>query len=99
MKNNLSDLNNHLFSMLEELDDEKILNNEKKLDKALKRTNAMCKISKEILNVAKVQISAIKVAEDCGMLNQDMPALLAIKGSKDAVNENEIMKQKLIGGR
>lgn len=91
MKNNLSDLNNHLFSMLETLEDDKMT--DKRLEKELKKAQAICSISSQILKVASVQLSAIKTAEQCGLLNKEMPALLATKDSA-----NEIAgKKKLLG--
>lgn len=91
MKNNLSDLNNHLFSTLETLEDDKMT--DKRLEKELKKAQAICSISSQILKVASVQVSAIKTAEQCGLLNKDMPALLATKDSA-----NEIAgKKKLLG--
>lgn len=91
MKNNLSDLNNHLFSMLETLEYDKMT--DKRLEKELKKAQAICSISSQILKVASVQISAIKTAEQCGLLNKEMPALLATKDSA-----NEIAgKKKLLG--
>ena len=91
MKNNLSDLNNHLFSMLETLEDDEMT--DKRLEKELKKAQAICSISSQILKVASVQVSAIKTAEQCGLLNKDMPALLA---TKDSVNEIA-SKKKLLG--
>ena len=91
MKNNLSDLNNHLFLMLETLEDDKMT--DKRLEKELKKAQAICSISSQILKVASVQVSAIKTAEQCGLLNKDMPSLLAIK---DSVNEIA-GKKKLLG--
>lgn len=82
MKNNLSDLNNHLFSALETLEDDEMT--DEKLEKELKKAQAICSISSQILKVASVQVSAIKTAEQCGLLNKDMPALLA---TKDSANE------------
>lgn len=91
MKNNLSDLNNHLFSMLETLEDDKMT--DKRLEKELKKAQAINSISSQILKVASVQLSAIKTAEQCGLLNKEMPALLATKDSA-----NEIAgKKKLLG--
>lgn len=88
MKNNLSDLNNYLFSTLETLEDDEI-----DLEKELKKAQAICSISSQILKVASVQVSAIKTAEQCGLLNKDMPALIATKDSA-----NEIAgKKKLLG--
>ena len=91
MKNNLSDLNNHLFLMLETLEDDKMT--DKRLEKELKKAQAICSISSQILKVASVQVSAIKTAEQCGLLNKDMPALLA---TKDSANEI-VGKKKLLG--
>ena len=91
MRNNLSDLNNHLFLMLETLEDDNITN--KQLEKELKKAQAICSISSQILKVASVQVSAIKTAEQYRLLNKDMPALLATKDSA-----NEIAgKKKLLG--
>ena len=91
MKNNLADLNNHLFSMLETLEDDEMT--DKQLEKELKKAQTICSISSQILKVASVQVSAIKTAEQCGLLNKDMPALLATKDSA-----NEIAgKKKLLG--
>lgn len=91
MKNNLADLNNHLFSMLETLEDDEMT--DKRLEKELKKAQTICSISSQILKVASIQISAIKTKEQCGLLNKDMPALLATKDSA-----NEIAgKKKLLG--
>ena len=65
----------------------------KKLDEAIKRSKAVCSVSTQILNVARVQVSAIKTAEACGLLNKDMPALIA---TKDSGTETE-NRQKLLG--
>lgn len=91
MKNNLSDLNNYLFSMLETIEDDNITN--KRLEKELKKAQAICSISSQILKVASVQVSAIKTAEQCGLLNKDMPALLATKDSANEITG----KKKLLG--
>lgn len=91
MKNNLSDLNNHLFLMLETLEDDKMT--DKRLEKELKKAQAICSISSQILKVASVQVSAIKTADECSLLNKDMPALLAIKDSTNEITG----KKKLLG--
>lgn len=91
MKNNLSDLNNHLFSTLEALEDDKMT--DKRLEKELKKAQAICSISSQILKVASVQLSAIKTAEQCGLLNKEMPALIATKDSASEIAG----KKKLLG--
>lgn len=45
MKNNLSDLNNNLFSMLELLENDEEMADSKKLDEAIKRSKAVCSVS------------------------------------------------------
>ena len=91
MKNNLSDLNNYLFSMLETIEDDEMT--DKRLEKELKKAQMICSISSQILKVASIQISAIKTKEQCGLLNKDVPALIATKDSA-----NEIAgKKKLLG--
>ena len=91
MKNNLSDLNNHLFSMLETIEDDEMT--DKRLEKELKKAQAICSISSQILKVASVQLSAIKTAEQCGLLNKEMPALIATKDSASEIAG----KKKLLG--
>ena len=87
-KNNLSDLNNHLFEMLEKLGDDEEMQDPKKAEKLIAQSKAMCQVSSQILNVARVQVQAIKTAESCGLLNSDMPALIATKDSKAAKEES-----------
>lgn len=91
MKNNLSDLNNHLFAMLEQLENEEL--DDAQLEKELKRAKAVCQVSAQILHVAGIQVSAIKIAENCGLTNKDMPALIATKDSAMEMAN----KQKLLG--
>lgn len=82
MKNNLSDLNNHLFAMLEELGDDDSSKDSGRLDQLLKRARSMCDVSSQILRVADMQVKAVRMAEDIGMSNAELPALIAVKDSK-----------------
>ena len=70
-----------------------VMADSKKLDEAIKRSKAVCSVSTQILKVASVQISAIKMAEDFRLANKDMPALIA---TKDSGTETE-NRQKLLG--
>lgn len=79
MRTNLSDLNDHLFATLEALENEEL--DEAGLEREIKRAEAVSRICTQILHVANTQMSAIKTAESCGLLNKDMPSLLAIKDS------------------
>lgn len=97
MKNNLSDLNNHLFATLEMLENDEL--DQDKMEQTIKRTKAVCQVSSQILKVASLQLSALKTAESCGLLNDDMPALLATKDSKGVAEENEKFRRKLLGAK
>lgn len=92
MKNNLADLNNHLFSMLEELNSDEQMNQED-FDKLIKKAKAINSVSTQILKVANLQVLAIKTAENCGLLNKDLPALIATKDSQS----ESAARQKLLG--
>jgi ATP-dependent protease HslVU (ClpYQ) ATPase subunit len=87
-KNNLSDLNNHLFEMLEKLGDDEEMQDTEKAKMLIAQSKAMCQVSSQILNIARVQVQAIKTAENCGLLDKDMPALIATKDSKAAKEES-----------
>lgn len=95
MQNNLSDLNNHLFSQLELLESGEL--SEKELDLELKKAKAITQISSQILNVARLQIAAINTAESCRLCNDDMPALIATKDSRTE-KENQKKRRLCIGG-
>ena len=94
MQNNLSDLNNHLFAQLELLSSGE-LNNEE-LEAEIKKSKVMTSISTQILKIADVQLKAIKTAENCGLLNEEMPALLKTKDSQALQDAREKNKQKLL---
>lgn len=95
MQNNLSDLNNHLFSQLELLESGEL--SEKELDREIKKSKALTEISSQILDIARLQIAAINTAEKCGLCNKDLPALLATRDSK-AEKENQKKQRLCIGG-
>ncbi|MBO7712233.1 MAG: hypothetical protein J6S85_01620 [Methanobrevibacter sp.] len=89
-RNNLADLNNHLFEMLEKLNDEDEMQDKEVMEREIAKAKAICQVSGQILDVARLQIAAIQTAESCNFLNKDMPALLAIKDSRRVIgNENE----------
>jgi len=87
MKNSLADLNNHLFEMMEKLEDDDVLEDTAKFNKEIARGRAMVQLSGQILDIARVQLSALKTAENLNLMNEDMPALLAVKDSKQVLLE------------
>ena len=94
MKNNLSDLSNHLFATLESLEEDV---DDEKLDKLCKKAKAVSSVSSQILKIASIQVAAMKAADACNMLNKDMPALIAIKDSSEESAARDAAKRKLIG--
>ncbi len=82
MKNNLSDLGDHLFMMVERLGDEDMSSEE--LDREIGRARAMCDVAGQIISVASTQLKALNLAEEMGLRNAEMPALVAMKGGRDS---------------
>lgn len=94
MKNKLIDLNNHLFAQLERLSDEEITQEE--LDKEIQRTDAVVKVSSQIIGTANVALQAAKIVANNGgnfetmlpliegrnEINNDHPALIGPAGGR-----------------
>ncbi len=59
MKNTLGDLNNHLFAQLEKLGDDDLTGEE--LESELKRTDAICDISEQIIKNGELVLCQEKV--------------------------------------
>lgn len=64
MKNTLGDLNNHLFAQLEKLNDDEL--NGEQLDAEIKRTEAMAKISEQIIKTGELQFKAMQHMDEYG---------------------------------
>lgn len=64
MKNKLSDLNNHLFEQLERLNDDALT--PEKIEHEAKRGAAMVAVADQILEGARVAVSAAKLAAEHG---------------------------------
>lgn len=64
MKNNLSDLNNHLFMQLERLADEEL--SPEQIANEAKRSEAIVSVADQIIRNAALQIQAAKIAFDGG---------------------------------
>ncbi len=74
MKNNLTDLNDHLFMQLERLNDEGLSN--ENLQKEIDRSKAITKVSESIVSNATLQLEAVKLkAEHIGLKEIDLPKL------------------------
>lgn len=71
MKNKLGDLNNHLFAQLERLSDEALSTDE--IDREVKRSDAIVSLADQVVNNAKLQLSAAKLFAEHG--SQVLPHL------------------------
>lgn len=75
MKNKLIDLNNHLFEMIERLNDDL---SDEELEKEIKRAAAMSNLSKQVIDNAKVELEATKLVLDYSRNPQEvkLPAMI-----------------------
>lgn len=78
IKNTLGDLNNHLFSQLEKLDDDELNGDE--LDNEIRRTEAMAKISEQIIKNGELQFKAMQHMDEYGYnRNKTVPEMLEVR--------------------
>lgn len=79
MKNTLGDLNNHLFAQLEKLNDDDLSG--EALECEIKRTEAMAKISEQIIRAGELQFKAMQHMDEYGYnRKKDVPEMLEIRG-------------------
>ena len=74
MKNTLSDLSNYLFESIERINDDSLTGDD--LEKEIKRGEMTIKASREIINIANAQLSAIKHIDEYGREKSELPALI-----------------------
>lgn len=75
MKNKLTDLNDHLFTQLERLNNDDLKGDD--LHQEIDRSKAITEISKEVVSNATLQLSAVKLqAEYTGLKKGEMPQAL-----------------------
>ena len=84
MKNKLSDLNNHLFEMLERLNDDDLT--DEQLDKEIKRAGAISNVSKQIIDNAKLEVEATKLMLDYSRTPQDVKLPTMIDYAENKTN-------------
>jgi hypothetical protein len=77
MRNKLEDLNNHLFSALERLNDEDLTGEE--LEKEIKRAKAIASVSQAVIANGNLVLSAQKHADEYGYDVGSMPLQIANK--------------------
>lgn len=77
MQNTLSDLNNYLFEQLERINDDSLT--EKELDRELKKTDSVVKISQQIVKNGELAYKTMKyLNNDERDQHKPVPAMLAI---------------------
>lgn len=77
MKNNLVDLNNHLFEQMERLNDEELKGEE--LEKEIARSKAIASIADKIIENANLGLSATKLKVEYGRGEVALPEMLEDK--------------------
>jgi hypothetical protein len=75
-KNKMTDLNNHLFSQLERLNDDELKGEQ--LTEEIARAKAMSNISSQIVNSARLQLEVVKLINDSGDVGQQLPEMLML---------------------
>lgn len=74
MKNTLTDLNNYLFEAIERLNDDELTDEE--LDREIKRSDAVQKVAKTIIDNGNLALQARKHLDEYGNGDQvEMPLL------------------------
>ena len=79
VRNTLGDLNNHLFEMIERLNDDEL--DDEQLEKELKRADGMTKVSQQILQNGELQFKAMKHMDEYGYNSEKkiVPAMLEVR--------------------
>lgn len=79
MNNTIADLNNYLFEQIERLNDDEMT--DEQLERELKKTDSIVKVSETIISNAELALKAIKHADEYGYGQQrKMPSLLMPDG-------------------
>lgn len=73
-RNKISDLNNHLFSQLEKLNDDQLQGDQ--LNTEVNRARAMSSLASQIINSTKLTLDAIKMSNNGEINPVDVPNLL-----------------------
>lgn len=80
MKNTLNDLNNYLFEQIERISDDSL--NDDELNKEIKRSDAVQRVAKTIVDNASLVLQAKKHADEWGSAEVVAPMLELDDGKK-----------------
>lgn len=73
-RNTLGDLNNHLFMMLEKLNDDDITGDN--LEQEINRANAITRVSSQIISNANLVLKAKIQSEEVALYDKQLPKML-----------------------
>lgn len=74
MKNNLTDLNNHLFEQIERLNDEELQG--EALREEIKRSKAIENVAKQIINNGRLVLDSQRFVDERINAENNMPSML-----------------------
>lgn len=92
MKNKLSDLNNYLFESIERLMDDELTAEE--LEKEIKRSDAIQKVAKTIIDNGSLALQAQKHFDEYGISTQVEMPLLGVT-DKNLIEENANLRAQV----
>ncbi len=81
-RNKLSDLNNHLFQVIEDLTNPEVDENgnpKDDYDKTVKKAIAVAKVGQVIVNNAKLQLHAMQLVASGRMVQEELPDTINTK--------------------
>lgn len=73
MKNKIADLNNHLFAVIERLNDEDLTHEE--LEKEVKRASAIRDVAGAVIDIGRLQVDAMSILVRAGVDISEMKEL------------------------
>lgn len=87
IQNKLTDLNNHLFAMLERLSDDEIMNEKDSLEREVIRSKAITEVGKVVISNAQLVLDATKHADEYGYNKiarekRGMPRILGVENGE-----------------
>ena len=91
MQNKMTDLKNHLFEQMENLLDKDVCKDKETTESEIGKTNAMIGLAGQIIEIGRLQVQAVKVANDCNVDYKDMSSMLLLG---DDSQEKEVKKAK-----
>ncbi len=92
MKNKITDLNNHLFDMMERLLDDELTDTPEKIEKEVMRAEAVTKVAQAAIVNAKLTFEAYKYQDEFATGKIVVPEVLRVGASLDAIQKEGAKK-------